>query len=263
MRTHRLLISLLVLASVSVDGVALTLALGHHWPHLTLVPLAALVHSQVSLLAMWVALAGKTAAWRLAAAVVVVALWSWLLPGATGASAAENWAVVLLAQTLLVIACTLLLRWFGFELHPAAAPTAAAGPTPRRRLQFSLGNMLGWMTALAVILGTLQYVAPLDSLSLEVLQSPVCGSILSRTMLALAALTIVLHTGQALRQLALGTLFAVAALALFARRCAGRDSELGFLVALLLLETLLLVGSLLVFRVAGYQLRVSSRREPV
>jgi len=259
MKGSRLLIVLLLLATVLVDC-AVLVAAGQRpsFPNPVLISVWALQISQVSLAAIWLGLGRKPAPLRLVGAVAVAALWSWALSTLPDAGNVEQWAVLLMAHTAAVSVPLLAVRSLGLQLvDVSAAKGAEKLPAGPQRLQFSIGYLLGWTTALAVIMSILHYVAPHDHTSLKPLaELPVVPFVIGRAVMVPAAVWAALGTRWwALRVLVLpvtsATAFGVILLAepLFA-------GGAGYSVLLCFLEAVLLVGSLCVFRVAGYRLRV-------
>ncbi len=257
MRGSRLLIGLLVLATVLVDFCVLAIAEDRPFPHPSLILAWALQLSQVSLMAVWLALGRTTGPLRLIGAVVVAAIWSWALARLPAAPQPASWAVLLAAQTVVVSVPLLVGRWLGLGLvDGSSAPEAEDSAAEPKRLQFSIAYLLGWMTALAVMLGTLQYIAPYDTLPFGLLsdwQLVVC--LIGHAMMGWAVLWTALGTRPAARIIApvlVGTVVG-GGLWLISFRFRG---DFWYFVMLFVLDPPLLVGSFWVFRVAGYRLRI-------
>jgi len=256
MQYRRLLVSLLLLATVLVDCVARSMAEGQEFPHLTILLTWALQLSQVSLAAVWLGLGGRWGMWRMAAVVVVVAAWSYAMSTLSGAPLVEQWAVWLMTQTVAVSVPLLVGRSLGLRLVDIAGVSAEADSAPGTpRLQFSIRQMLGWTTALAVILGGLKCIAPYESLLLSPLGDwPMFIVFIGHALVGLAAVWAVLGTSrQALRIGAL-VLAEGAALGAFLLTLPSPDAATPEAAVLYFTQVLLLVGSLSVFRVAGYWL---------
>ncbi len=257
------MIGLLVLATVLVDAVAVTAAgRQSHFPHPTVILAWALQLSQVSLTAVWLALGKTSGPLRLIGVVVVLAVWNWMLAALPSAPEPEALAVLLMAQTMAVSLPLLAARWMGLGLvyvsRASEAGDSVAGP---ERLQFSIAYLLGWMTALAVMLGTLQYIASYDSLPFGYLpQSFLAVFLVGRAVMAWAALWTVLGTRRSAIRIV--TLCAAGATTLTTTWLANRRFAGGgfYLFGLILAETLLLLGLLAVFRTAGYRLKVRRDR---
>lgn len=267
MKGSRALIWLLLLATVLVDGMALSMfGTGGRpeieWPHPLLSVLFALPFSQVGLAAIWVGLGTASAPWRLMGGFLVVACWSIALAATLDNDVpvgytSTHWTALLLGQTLAILVPLSIARASGVRLAdtPAADPTrgTAAERTP---WQFSLGYLLGWITAVAVVLGMVQYTiryellprAPITWVEIGILS-------VSHGGVALSLLWIMLGTVRPtlpIAALGLITLLLVGG-SFWLARDSGVRSALGMLF---FGEALLLVGSLGVLRVAGYRARV-------
>ncbi len=103
--------------------------------------------SQATLLAFWAAFGRGRLIWRVLPTVVgaVVYLRCTALPGGT-------WHELTIAFLGVTGVLLLVARVLGFELVRCKDP-----PTAPRRFQFTIRDMLSWMTALAVILSALHY----------------------------------------------------------------------------------------------------------
>ena len=258
-----MLIGLVVLATVLVDCAVVVAARRQgDFPHPIPILAWALQLSQVSLMAIWLALGKTSGPLRLMGVVGVTALWSWALAALPAAEDAKVWVVVLMAQTVVVSVPLLAARSLGLRLvdgsSASKAEDTATGP---KRWQFSIAYLLGWMTALAVMLGTLQYIASYDSLPFGYLpKSILVVFLVGRALMAWAALWTVLGTRRsAIRIL---TLCAAGATTVTITWLANPLFAGGFfyLLGLILLEALLLLGLLAVFRMAGYRLRVGREK---
>ena len=170
MKGSRALIWLLLLATVLVDCVALSMfGTGgrpeyiEHWPHPLLSVLFTLPFSQVGLAAIWVGLGVPSAPWRLMGGFLVVACWSLALAVTLGNDVpvgytSTHWTALLLGQTLAILVPLSIARASGVRLAhtPATDPTRGTA-VERTPWQFSLGYLLAWITAVAVVLGMVQY----------------------------------------------------------------------------------------------------------
>jgi hypothetical protein len=229
-----------------------------HFPHAILTVAWALQLTHVSLMAIWLALGKTSGPLRLMGVVVVVAPWSWALAVLPDSPEPEQWAVLLMAQTIAVSVPLLGARWLGLELVDASSASEVDGSaTEPQRWRFSIAYLLGWMTALAVMLGTLQYIAPFDSLPFGlVVRSSLLVFLVGRAALAWAGLWTVLGTDRPTMRiitLCAAGFAAVTTLWLAQPRFAGGFS---YLLALVFLEAAFLLGLLAVFRTVGYRLRV-------
>jgi len=258
MRRPGLLIALLIVATVLVDLVALSVAPSRpEGPHPGMILLFSLLMAQVSLVALWAGLAGRSAPWRVIGLVLVVALWSALLAVvldyAPPVNIASIWTVLLLAQALAVFVPLSVARAMGVRLVSLddldAVEERGIG---RSRLQFSLAYLLGWTTAVAVTLGLLKYTVDYRILP------PYLGAwrqlsvvAVGNASMALAVLWALLgarRPGLRVLLLCLTTAAAIAS----DRWLAGMDPFWAS-ASLCLGQALWLAGSLAVFRVCGYR----------
>jgi hypothetical protein len=267
MSVRRLLIGLLLLATVLVDC-ALVKTVGP-FP-LTLHPTRlfawTLQLSQVSLMAIWLALGRTSGPLRLMGTVMVVALWSWALADYAPRDVhLKVSAIDLTALTVAVSVPLLVARWLGLRLvDVSSAPEAEDLAGGSRRFQFSIAYLLGWITALALMLGMLQYVTPFWNLqmgrhnALWALSVEWRGAVfrIGHAALAWSALWAVL--GKRRPVVRILTLCAVGGTAVITTFLANPRFAGGIacVLALFSLEALLLISPLVVFRVAGYRLRV-------
>jgi len=259
MRTPHFLVMLLILATVLVTGVALSWAgRQEEFPHASLSLVWAMQLCQVSLMAVWVGLGKGPFPLRLGTMVIVVGLWSWLLCGLPRAGNVDQWAVLLAVQTAAVSVPLLVVRSLGMGLSdPATAPQPDDEEEDRSpRFQFSIAYLLGWMTATAVVLSTVQCIVSEGSLPLWMMErSRVWAFLAGRALVALAAVWATLGARGRTGAIAAPVVAAAAAygvLRMLAPGFAGGDPFCEMLHAL---EVLLLLGSLWVFRVAGYRLQ--------
>jgi hypothetical protein len=171
MNPSRLLIGLLLLATVLVDAVAFLTARQTQFPHPAEILFGSLADSQISLLAIWTGMGRKWSPWRMLGTVLGICAWSWL-----GASAEDTsyfgfqchtslWAVGLMAQALYIVVPLSIAGFAGIELVDAARnqPGLPSGTRPPRA-QFFLADLLGWLTAVALFLSIVPYVVHYDEL---------------------------------------------------------------------------------------------------
>lgn len=265
MRGSRLLIGLLILATLLVDAVAVVLVQGKDLRHPTWILFCSLAISQVSLLAIWAGLGSKRTPWRVLGMATGVVAWSWVGPAVLVLSTAYDQfefetLTTLFAMSLLTIALSVMLplsiaRVAG--LCVAGPSHGSLPPSPERGLrwsQFSLGNLLGWTTAVALLLSMVPYVLHGDQLGRLSWPGGVVIAV-GRAAIALTGLWMVLGA----RRLWLRILLLCSAnggLAAFWLLPYGAPGTLVENGVFLVLPTLLLVGSLGVFRVAGYRLKL-------
>ena len=161
MKQARLLISLLLLATLSVDLAVLVLVSVDEsdWPELLVAVLFALAFSQVSLASIWVALGRLSAPWRLTGAFLVVAAWSVALSyNLLAYWDTIEWMAMLLIQALVILGPMLVLRASGVSCVRATEESPATeGQDDHGKRQFSLRYLFAWITATAIVLGIAQY----------------------------------------------------------------------------------------------------------
>ncbi|MHB8899240.1 MAG: hypothetical protein ACYC6Y_10885 [Thermoguttaceae bacterium] len=155
----RLLVSLLILASLALDLVLLALLPGRNpWPDLFVAALLGVAGGQVNLATAWSVLGYRHLPARLAGAVLVPVGWA-LAIAVTSSTVllqyrtAAAWAVHFLTHTAVLGALLLLFRLSGARLLEASF-TAGAGPV--RRFQFTLRYLFAWLTATALVLSALR-----------------------------------------------------------------------------------------------------------
>ena len=264
MNQSRLLIGLLLAATLALDCAVLANAGTHELsPHPVLILAWTLQLSQTSLMAVWLAVGKTSVPWRLTAAVTAVGLWSCALTTLPDAPAVAQRAVLLTLQTIAVAVPLLLMRPLGLSLIDAAAKADAGHSTfGRRRLQFSILTMIGWTTALAVILSTAKSMAPDDPFTLGVgLDVSVAVFLVGRGAVALAAAWAVLGRRWSSWRIAVLPVAVVAAIALQPLPRSSSADGSRYLAMLCLLEVLLLLGPLGVVRVAGFRLELRKETE--
>jgi hypothetical protein len=259
MAPARLLIVLLLLALGSID-LAVWSSAGRVDGRLqtSTLLLLSLVFSQTSLAAIWCGLGTAPLPWRLLGASVVAAVWSLILgdregPGGTTETA---WLILLAAQTAVILAVLLPLRarrWrFVFSTgFDAPAQPACLG----NRHQFSLGYLLSWITAVAVILGVLQYSVRYEALAdIAYLWVEVSWLAFVHSAMATAGVFLLFGRRRPWARVALLPFATMVALAALNELTDGRAAVS---VALCLLQLAWLLAGLAVVRVAGYRLERS------
>jgi hypothetical protein len=207
--------------------------------------------SQGSLLGIWAALGGRATPWRLVGAVVGLVAWMRTLDATFPDSDVQLWAWILLSQTIATSLPLLASRFWGVAVARWSANDAIS---QRHRLQFSIRALLEWTAALAVMLGTFQMTSEgfrrwLADENVILMLLRIIGP---NALIALAALWITLGTRWTLaRILALG--LTAAAVVPILMTVPFFWTLLSFIV-LSLLCSFWLIGSLWVFRAAGYRL---------
>jgi hypothetical protein len=282
MRPARLLVILLVVATLLVDLVVVSAVLAMHpivpalLSHPAVIALFAFCMAQVSLIAIWTGFAGKSLPWRILVLALTMGLGTRLLVWTTGPHSDIEHAFMvnyltwlLLGQSLVIVALLCAVRLRGVRL---VRPGNGHPPEPvapgRGRFQFSLGYLLSWITVLAVILGLAQYTLPFRGI--WGLLTPASWDdtvyVVSHAGLVLASLWAVLSTGR-LWVRCLVAVLAIAATIVANHLGTGIAGPLWHYAALCVLQVLWVVASLSVFRVAGYRMtrtpRIQAEGPPV
>jgi len=215
----------------------------------------ALVCSQGSLLAVWAAFGGKPTPWRMVAAILVCAAYLWLsIPH----SDMDPVAYVLLGQTIVGSVAFWGLRLAGVGVTRISADASACDPAAGgRRLQFSLRWLLEWTTGVAVLLGMLHYL-PEDSPD-EFFQPQVWIVFFAPgTVVAVVALWTALGTRWlGLRIAVAGVIVFTAAISLWLYIS---HADLWKFCFFFVSQALWMIGSLAVFRAAGYRVSLRWKR---
>ena len=265
----RLLVILLVVATLLVDLVVVSVVASHQIvptgrPHPGVDALSTLCIAQVGLVAIWTGFGGKSLPWRILALILTIGLWSRLLAWTDDfyddASVVNACTCLLVAQSIVILIPLGALRLRGVRLvrscdeHPSEQVAPARGP-----LQFSLGHLLSWITVVGVVLGLAQYTLEFEELmgllSANRWVLPVVA--VGHGGLVLAGLWAVLGTAR-LRLRWLVALVAVAGTIVATLLWPGHQDPLTY-SGLCLVQVLWVVGSLSVFRVAGYRMTRLSR----
>jgi hypothetical protein len=240
-----LLVPSLLAALAAVDVIAWPLAYGQQWPHPVLLLCYALAFSQMSLVAIWSAL-GRTHP-LVRALVLIAAIGIGQLALSILHGHGEQWTILLSLQVASVAGPLLVARRLGVRI---ARDSGVEETRDVRPLQFTLGHLLGGLTAVAVVMGTARVVFPAFD-SLRVLQE---AAILGAAFAAIALLAVWagLGAGRAwIRPLVL--LSASVALG-YGLTLAVYGIKIGPAITLAVLQAVLLGGWLAVFRMSGYQL---------
>ena len=222
----------------------------------------ALPFSQISVAGIWLALGRAPSPLRILGAGGVLIGWislahyqeSFLLP--------SEYAILFLAILASVTALALVarLRGFRFTEISASASKDIANPGP---WQFTIARMLAWTTVLAILLGVLKWIgvfseypqwSPVESLVALVLLGP------GRAVVALAALWAAFGTRLIIARILVLALAEAASISF--PYLTGSPGPLDLrLLAVLALEAAFLLGSLLFFRLLGYRLERTRRRD--
>ena len=216
----------------------------------------ALVCSQGSLLAVWAAFGGKPTPWRMVAAILVCLPCLWLCSPYPDA---QILALILLGQTIVSSAAFWGLRLAGVGVTRVSGEDSARDPAAGgRRLQFSLRWLLEWTTGVAVLLGMLHYLPEDFSDELFLQREPWIIIFAPGTVVAVVALWTALGTRWlGLRITVAGVIVLTAAISLWLYISFEDLWEFCFFFVS---QALWIIGSLAVFRAAGYRLSVRWKR---
>ena len=266
MRPVRLLVILLVVATLLVDLVVVSAVASHQIvpdgrPHLALDALFTLCMAQVGLVAIGTGFGGKSLPWRSLALILTIGLWSRLVAWSDDVfddgSLVNGCTCVLVAQSILMLVLLGALRFRGMRLVRASDKHPSQPLAPGRRpFQFSLGYLLSWITVLGVVLGLAQYTLEFDLIMehLRVNRWVLPVAAVSHAGLVLAGLWAVFG-GARLWARALVVVLIAAAANVACHRCSPPGSrDLLRYTGLCLLQVFWVVASLSVFRVAGYRI---------
>jgi hypothetical protein len=257
MRRPHLLIGLFLLATVLVDVTVRALS-GRAIAEYRVAPmLVALYFSQVSLAALWVGL-GRSPVYRRGVGAFLV-LMAWSYPSIMSSQLSMRYHVDLSADLAAAVAVPMLVaRLLGLRLvRIGELPARAVG---RQRWQFSIRYLFGLMTALAIVMGVLQWKAPymLDPSTYGLWIDRNTASLAAgRALIAWAALWAALGARHAILR---GLVLAAATLLAY------RLMPLGFFypwfwpehrALTVCAESALVWGSLRIFHGVGYRVEVS------
>jgi hypothetical protein len=257
MTSSRVLIALLVAATVLVDWVVVCL----DGPPRKVI--AALFYSQVNLLAVWVGLARPVSPWRWTCLVGFIVLFSLFVGTAVDVDRAVTTKAtfVLLTQVVFVAGSLWITGLLGVILvKDAGDGTDQDDAEIRKPLQFSLGQMFGWMIGLAVCLGLLRCAIDYAHLLALLRSVPVLGLFLLFTG-NVVIVFFVLWIALSSRWLAVrgAVLCVMIIVAIVHFTTLDPPTGAGIFPAMLTLYVLLMVGSLWVVRMAGYRLTVRKK----
>jgi len=263
MRHDRLLIGLLLLATALVDCAVLWSCTASRSPprlEVQFFTLHSLALSQTSLAAIWAGLGKRSTPWRLVGVFLLAVLWS------RGLAATVFWLstimacfLLLLPQAVMVVVLLWIARPFGVRVVRGTEPPPAENVGWRP--QFSLRHLFAWTTATAIVLGVSTWVFRDGPELLQWLRERAVWEAqvfnACNALMAFATLWAALSNRALARRISVLLLILVAAFALLPRLPGGPKPTLWALI--LTLQSVLLLASLWVFRVAGYRLTCSKR----
>jgi hypothetical protein len=268
MRGSQSLIPLLVAASATLSCAALSYAAGvgvaGAWstrqpPETALLLVWALQRSHLSLITVWLVLGGGRSWLRAIVVVLVVVAWCFALVLFTEEPLGS--CLFRLSVHVAALAVMLASAWsIGLRLVGAVGQfLRTRAESQRARWQFSIGSMLGWTAAVALVTGVWRFVYARDGPSLDY---PLAWYPWSRALIAVVSLWFVFGRRFFAARLtaALTVACLIVALAYFTgdywtwREYGQSAAFLGAFATLVGLESALLTAALWVVRMAGYRL---------
>lgn len=253
MHQSRLLIGLLVLATLVVDAAVLVSLPAFPGRHSDRLLILAILLSQVGLLAIWAAWAGSSMPWRLLLTIAAATVMSELLERTNLWPDRDRFSDQLtLYATMLALATTgsiVAARAGGLRIERPTNETQPDRSSPR--FQFRLMHLMGWLTATALILGLLEhsFAGGLRRVSpARYIDDALCGA--AMTVMVLGTMASVLTRGVRAWRLPLWA--CSVALAIAAWRIAGDSWRVAAHVNIT--ATLWTLISLAIVRIAGYHI---------
>jgi len=217
--------------------------------------------AQVGLMTIWAAYSGKWAPWLTVGLFGTIVFWASVYPLCIKASedASTQITVLLVLDAMWIFAGIGVTTLAGVKIRLVNCKTCPQGNDGRRRpFQFSLGYLISWVTAVALILGlvptALRYDLVLPALRAE--WAPLVTVSAGGAAISLAALWAALGRGRPIKRLIL----LGPPIVLFVGLGYLLDAPLDSLLIIALLQNAWLLATLAVVRVAGYRL-VRVRRE--
>lgn len=263
MNTRRLLIGLLLLAHGSLALASLAAAWGPDRSGIASASVWILPAVQMGLLGIWLALGRLASPWRLLIVLGAVVAWSDALArlfgswGPRAADAREEWIWPFLAQVIATALPLLIARAAGMQLISINAGPEGSGPAHQhRRLQFSIGYLLAWTTALAIVMSVLSYLTSFEDLDWHMVVGwRYLAYYGKQATIAIAAFWVVLGTWRLPGRIYVFVLTWVLVTGGFSWLIRWQIGGLSFHEARYVIDAPLLVGSLVVVRAAGYRLQ--------
>ncbi len=222
----------------------------------------AVLHGQAVLLAIWAGLGGGPLPWRLAGMVAGIALCTGLEYFDDISGIFVTLTMARLAQVFHVVTILLAARLSGLGLPLLSeGGSCEVSHSEKPKLQFSLGYLLGWTTGFAVLLAILRCIGSYEeeAMSLVIWWRDDALMLVSIAVIALAAVWTALGTRwPVVRVLLLGLSVAAESASAAWEHLAVYPFFLSFWWRVLAFSSLphaaWIVGSLWVFRIAGYRL---------
>ncbi|MFV2069257.1 MAG: hypothetical protein ACC645_20010 [Pirellulales bacterium] len=163
MPRSRLLLALLMVATLLVDAAACRLAKGQNFPDPAMVLLMALAFSQIGLMAMWLTFGTAHYLLRTAALIAGIVAWShaidlalasWAL-GDLGRSRIVSASLSL--QAVITVLFSIPVRWTGVVWSSSAGRHDAPVGAITGHVQFTVSRLLGWTTVTAMVATLARY----------------------------------------------------------------------------------------------------------
>lgn len=246
MKRPPLLIVLLILAHVLVSLVVCPqMDFRTRSPGLLIWFAIALSISQIGLTAIWLCF-GRTR-FMIRLAMTALVMWTWVLAYGYAEAKSMPWPLLMLAIASSVVLILFGLRWFGL---------AISGLGERERVgqdafQFSIWQLLVWMTVVAISLGILKATGPRHADAGDLVVILALGFLLAP--IALSSLWLALGQGRLGWRIGVAILYPLLAVAAFDFVAVGDPFDpVGYEIAMF--ATILCLSSLVVVRQDGYRL---------
>lgn len=227
---------------------------GPHW--LISYAVIAIPASHGSLLGFWAALGGRATPWRLVvAAVGAVAAMRLLAQSELMSDEPAMFVFLLLLQMGVVSLVLMIARFLGAELTDVRPDAAAPVAPDRQWIQFSLGSLLSWTTAVAVLLATLHYLprTAFEDFFSDPAQIAILAAILGAgTLIALGAVWITLGVRWPVGRYIL--LFLSSGIGIVVMSIVIGSDEVHTISIFCVTQIVCVTGSLWLVRLAGYRL---------
>ncbi|MEE8451362.1 MAG: hypothetical protein V3R99_05580, partial [Thermoguttaceae bacterium] len=247
----------LILGAIAVIhvlvGVMLDLGLlGGRGNDLVQIVFYSFVPCQGSFLGFWAAFGGKASPWRFVIAVVFAVAWCW---SGIGPRDGWLWSFIRLDLMFLVGSLLLGLRFVGLGLSRG---DTCLSSDKRYRIQFSLRSMLGYTTAIAILLGLFhylpqQFLTTAGRMHTEADVAPVFGLIVGAGVF-IAVVSLWISMSQPSMVLRIVVPIVVAGVCTVMAELILPEHERWALALLFYCQTILLIASVWPVRLAGYRL---------
>jgi formylglycine-generating enzyme required for sulfatase activity len=234
-----------LLTTVVIDGVIASILRCPPLSNATINVIVALAVNQMSMAGIWMGLGRTPSPLRMLGAMGVFIAWAFLC-------GPELEAVVLMIPFATISVCLLLARWRGLYCVDTFDPVSRA-ESDRPRWQFSISSLLAWTTVLAIVLGVFKWLDLIDWILNPRFQMADAVPLAGLTLIAVAALWMALGARPFLRRTPALVLAEVVSIS---TAYVTEEPRVSANIAwCMVLDAVFLVGSLLVFRMAGYRVR--------